>query len=336
MKELKRAQGDFLNGRANTTVSIITRLASTVLFPWALILFSSNTAAQSQSSYDSGRGISPVYEGWVLNDDGSHTLLFGYMNENWKQELNVLIGPENSFSPGPADRGQPTHFLPRRNRNVFGIEVGADFEGELVWTLINGEGVTQTAYGSLLKDYVLEAITIMSESGTVAGGFNNSDDVQSNVPPTVSLHGDDMRTVPVGQPLRLEVTIVDDGKPDYRTYRRYAPLDAEETPRQRLEKALRPPIRGTVDRVVGMTFSWLVYRGSGEVSFSPLQVKTWEDTRAFQNSPWSPFWAPPEMPEDGVVRTEIIFHEPGEYVMRGRADDGGLTGDVDLIVRVIE
>ena len=126
MKELKRAQGDFLNGRANTTFSIITRFASTVLFPWALILFSSNTAAQSQSSYDSGRGISPVYEGWVLNGDGSHTLLFGYMNENWKQELNVPIGSENSFSPGLADRGQPTHFLPRRNRNVFGIEVVGD------------------------------------------------------------------------------------------------------------------------------------------------------------------------------------------------------------------
>ena len=42
------------------------------------------------------------------------------------------------------------------------------------------------------------------------------------------------------------------------------------------------------------------------------------------------------MPEDGVVRTEIIFHEAGGYVLRGRADDGGLTGDVNLTVRVIE
>ena len=86
------------------------RIVSTALFLWALILFSGNAAAQSQSSYDSGRGISPAYEGWVLNDDGSYTLLFGYMNENWKQELNVPIGPENSFSPGPAERG---HALPR-------------------------------------------------------------------------------------------------------------------------------------------------------------------------------------------------------------------------------
>ena len=132
-----------MKSRANTTGSAITRFVSTALFLWALVLFTSNTAAQSQSSYESGRGISPAYEGWVLNEDGSYTLLFGYMNENWKQELNVPIGPVNSFSPGPADRGQPTHFLPRRNRNVFGIKVAADFEGELVLTLINGDGVTQ-------------------------------------------------------------------------------------------------------------------------------------------------------------------------------------------------
>ena len=85
-----------------------------------------------------------------------------------------------------------------------------------------------------------------------------------------------------------------------------------------------------------MTFSWFVYRGSGKVSFEPLQVKTWEDTRAFQNSPWAPFWEAPEISEDGMVQTEITFHEAGEYVIRGRADDGGLTGEADVTVHVIE
>ena len=310
-------------------------------FLYAVVLAGSlvgtTAVAQSQSSWDFGKGVSPAYEGWVANADGSYTLLFGYMNENWKEELNVPIGSENSFAPGSADRGQPTHFLPRRNRNVFGVKVAADFEGELVWTLISGEGVTQTAYGSLLKDYVLEPITIMSESGTVSGGFNNSDDVQSNVPPTLSLHGENLRTVTLGQPLRLEVLIEDDGKPNDRTYLRgLAAFGEDDSPRQRLEKALRPPIRGTVDRVVGMTFSWFVYRGTGAVNFDPLQAKTWEDTRAFQNSPWSPFWEPPEMSEDGRVQTEILFQQTGEYVLRGRADDGGLSSDVDVTVRVIE
>lgn len=312
------------------------RLVRPLLFLFSLML-AGNAAAQFQPSWDSGKGVSPAYEGWVANDDGSFTMLFGYMNENWHEELNVAIGSENSFSPGEADLGQPTHFLPRRNRNVFGVRVPADFEGELVWTLITGEGVTQAAYGSLLADYVLEPITIMSEAGTVSGGFSNREDVQTNEPPVVSLQGEETRTVRVGEPLRLNVTIADDDKPNDRTYARgLAAFSADDTPQQRLEKALLPPIRGTVDRVVGMTFSWLVYRGIGEVSFEPLQVKTWEDTRAFQNSPWSPFWEPPEMSEDGEVTAEITFHDPGDYVLRGRADDGGLVHEVELNVRVIE
>lgn len=93
----------------------------------------------------------------------------------------------------------------------------------------------------LLKDYVLEPITIMSESGTVAGGFNNAEDVQSNLPPAVSLQVENEHTVGVGQPLQLKVLIADDGKPNDRSYRSLAAFDADDTPRQRLEKALRPP-----------------------------------------------------------------------------------------------
>ncbi len=311
-------------------------LSSAGLLLSFLFLAWSNAAAQSQSSFESGLGVSPAYEGWVANPDGSFTMLFGYMNENWKEELDVPIGPDNAFSPGAADRGQPTHFQPRRNRNVFGIVVPADFEGELEWTLITREGVTQKAYGSLLKDYVLERITIMSESGTVAGGFNNSDDVQSNQPPVVMLQGDTTRTVRIGEPLELQVSIEDDGKPNYRAGFRMAAFDEDDTPRERLERAIRPPIRGTVDRVVGMTYSWTVYRGAGKVTFDSLQVKTWEDTRAFQNSPWSPYWEPPAMPEDGKVQTEVSFQEPGYYQLRGFADDGGLMGRIDVTVRVIE
>ena len=113
-------------------------------------------------------------------------------------------------------------------------------------------------------------------------------------------------------------------------------MDRNASPQQQLAKALTPPIRGTVDRVVGMYFSWFVFRGESDVSFDPLQVKTWEDTRAFQNSPWAPFWEPPAMSEDGIERAEVTFHSPGNYVLRGRADDGGLTSDVDVVVTVIE
>lgn len=298
-----------------------------------LLWFPLVSVAQFQPYYEYGKGVAPAYEGYQQNADGSYTMYFGYMNENWEEELSVPIGASNSFAPGPADRGQPTRFLPRRNRMVFGVEVPEDFgDRELVWTLITREGVTQKAYGSLRKDYVLEPITIQSESGTVSGGRENGPDVQNNVAPRVDLAGERIRRARVGQPLRLEVIVQDDGQPKTRRYR--LAFDEDDTPRQRLAKALRPPIRGTVNRVVGLYFGWHIYRGDGEASFSPAQAKTWEDTRAFQNSPWSPYWEPPEAPSDGRWVSEVIFHEPGEYVLRGRADDGGLTSDIEVMVQV--
>lgn len=299
-------------------------------------LWCSTVWAQYVPYYESGEGVAPAYEGYVINPDGSFTMLFGYMNENWEEELNVPIGAHNSFSPGPADRGQPTRFLPRRNRNVFGVSVPADFgDQELVWTLITREGVTQKAYGSLKRDYVLEPITIMSESGTVGGGSENGEDVQSNLPPRISVAGDLHRVVNVGEPLQLVATISDDDKPLPRNNQRGSPVFSEDdSPREKLEKALRPPVRGTVDRVVGLYFAWYVYRGEGQVEFEPLQAKTWEDTRAFQNSPWSPYWITPEPPQDNRWVTTVKFAQPGDYILRGRADDGGLTSDVEITVQV--
>ena len=45
-----------------------------------------------------GEIVSPAYEGWWQNEDGSFTLFFGYMNSNWEQEFNVPIGPLNYFT----------------------------------------------------------------------------------------------------------------------------------------------------------------------------------------------------------------------------------------------
>src|SRR5688572_1956559 len=100
-------------------------------------------------TYSKGQPVFPAYEGWEENPDASFSLLFGYMNDNWEQTLDVPIGPDNSFSPGPADQGQPTHLLPRRNRFVFKVRVPADFavDDEIVWTLrVNGQ--EHKAYGT--------------------------------------------------------------------------------------------------------------------------------------------------------------------------------------------
>ena len=94
-------------------------------------------AEAQRHTYTKGQPLYPAYEGWAQNEDGSIDMLFGYMNQNWEQLLDVPIGADNEFSPGLADQGQPTHFLPRRNRFVFKVRIPSDFEDddELVWTL---------------------------------------------------------------------------------------------------------------------------------------------------------------------------------------------------------
>jgi hypothetical protein len=68
-----------------------------------------------------------------------------------------------------------------------------------------------------------------------------------------------------------------------------------------------------------------VYRGNAAaVTFTPDQMKTWTDTRAYANSPWSPPWTIPLPPTDNKWQAQVVFHQPGTYVLRGIASDGSL------------
>ena len=79
--------------------------------------------ARSRSATTAARTSRPAYEGWEEDADGTKYFVFGYMNRNWEEEIDVPVGPANGFSPGHADLGQPTRFLPRRNRFIFRVAV---------------------------------------------------------------------------------------------------------------------------------------------------------------------------------------------------------------------
>ena len=44
-----------------------------------------------------GQGVSPVFEGYDTNPDGSFNMWFGYMNRNYEEEIDIPVGPENRF-----------------------------------------------------------------------------------------------------------------------------------------------------------------------------------------------------------------------------------------------
>ena len=80
-----------------------------------LALASAANSQLVQLRHWSGQSVSPAYEGYDANPDGSFNMWFGYMNRNYEEEPDIPVGPNNSFEPGPADRGQPTHFAVRRH-----------------------------------------------------------------------------------------------------------------------------------------------------------------------------------------------------------------------------
>jgi hypothetical protein len=310
--------------RIGTTCSVALATVLSVAMLWS--------AAAPAQTYRKGQHIEVAYEGWEQNDDGTYSFLFGYHNENWEEELDVPVGENNFFSPGEADRGQPTHFLPRRNRFTFKVQVPADWgDKELTWT-VTANGVTRTAYATLARDYVIDNVVIASETGSLGAGTSTPES-RANTPPQVTVIGDTIRNVRVGEPLVLQARVDDDGLPTPGSASRPERLE-NRTATSEMRRFLDAPSRVTVGKTNGLFMSWNVYRGEGKVEFSPQQVKPWEDTRASANSPWGAYWTPPPIPEDGIYEVTVTFEEPGQYILWGRADDGGLYHDQYVTVNV--
>jgi len=209
------------------------------------------------AAHESGQGVTAAYEGWFKNADGTFSLLVGYFNRNTKETLDVPIGPDNRIDPGGPDRGQPTHFLTRRQWGVFTIAVPADFgDRKLTWTL-----------------------TAHSKTTTIPMGLNPlyeispyKDPAQGNTPPVLkfSPQGRAFQGPPrdtaatfstvVSQPLVLTLWATDDAivDPDRR---------AGETP---------------------VTIAWSQFRGPGPVTFDNAKPKVGKtDGRAVATATFS-------------------------------------------------
>jgi hypothetical protein len=157
-------------------------MKSTAAFFFALLMTVSIGAQSALQLVNlrhwSGQAIAPVYEGFDVNPDGSYNMWFGYMNRNYEEEIDLPVGADNTFEPG-GDRGQPTHFVPRRHKDVFSVRVPKDFgDKTLVWKL-NVHGQPQQVVATLKPVWQIDRLR------TTRGG--NSENVSSNLPPDVNV-----------------------------------------------------------------------------------------------------------------------------------------------------
>jgi hypothetical protein len=242
-----------------------------------------------------GQDVSPTFDGWERNPDGTFTFHFGYYNRNTEEEFDVPVGPDNGFDVGGPDRGQPTHFYPSRRWWVVKVTVPADWpkDRRLVWTL-KTNGMTNQAKGWLQPEWEVDQKLIAKnaarDGSLMTNGTNTLDMDATNAPPAITVTG--VRPVRVGETLSLSATAADDGKP--------API---------------PDPEGKIQQ--GVRLRWIVVRGAGRVRFEPDIMPN-----RVHGKP-------------AVLQTSVTFSQAGAYRLRAIASDGMAfsTHDVDVTVQ---
>lgn len=191
-----------------------------------------------------GLTVTPAYEGWYPNPDGSYTLYFGYYNRNTEEVVNIPVGPNNNVEgvPGGQNQGQPTKFLPGRHWGVFGVRVPSDFgRKEAVWTL-KIHGKTFAIPGGLNPLWKTDAVTgdaMKNFPPKVRFGQNGKEFMGPGADGVV----DGPLRTSVGSPVDITVYAQDDGVGESMMGRG----DGETPP---------------------LDLTWLKQQGPGEVSFS--------------------------------------------------------------------
>ena len=241
-----------------------------------------------------GLAVSPFFEGWYRNSNGTYTVSFGYFNRNREEELYIPVGPDNFVEPAEFDGAQPTFFLPRRQVGVFTVTMPGDLAengGRVVWT-ITANGMThsvpgrigvsayQLSHGAMAMGSMPPMLKLRADGPELWGPMSTSGDPGSN--PVALQRGGPIGSVGnplpmtafVGTPLALTVWADDRFDPEARGI-------------------------GSDRERVNPGVTWYTHQGPSPVEFGEE----------------------PEPDEDGAATTTATFSEPGTYVLRVRVDN---------------
>jgi hypothetical protein len=158
-----------------------------------------------------GQSVTPAFEGWYRNADGSFSISFGYLNRNSEEAVSVPIGPANRVEPGTPNQGQPTEFQPGRHWGVFAVKVPPDFGSkEVTWT-IEFRGATYAIPGNLRANWQIDALDGEAGSGNTPPALKfDANGPEGRGPLGIT---SDPVSASAGAPVTLMVWSRDDGKP---------------------------------------------------------------------------------------------------------------------------
>ena len=244
-----------------------------------------------------GSSVSPAFEGWYFEKDGSQRVLVGYFNRNTKQEFDIPVGPNNRIDGIERTRSGAADAFPARptvgpvlDQAAEGLrleEGGVDdrrqwlhqhhhppHPGRLRRRAVRGRG--EQEHAPVLK-FKPDGRTFTGAPNTIAEKF----------------------TATVGTPLALTVWATDAG-PKINI--------PEERGRGRGRGAAgRSPVPAEFQPPPPLALTWSVFRAAGEVKFDK---------------------AKPDIDKEagGKATVNATFSAPGEYLLRVEANDSTGVG----------
>jgi hypothetical protein len=239
-----------------------------------------------------GLRVAPFFDGWYQNPDGTITLSFGYSNLNQEQVIEIPLGPDNVITPKEYDGRQPTSFPPV-------IAEAASGGGGAGPRRERERGVFTVTVPSAATADVVWTLTYQGQTFSVPGRAKTGayqlrwPMAMGSIPPLLRFRPDGPAgRGPTGieaEPLRTSI-----GRP-------------LSLPVWVADDSMREPEPITVATKgaakVAMTVTWRKHSGPGAVVFTPPKQQIAELT--------------------GTATSAATFAQPGEYVVRVRADNFG-------------
>ena len=245
--------------------------------------------AQFQTSGDL---VAPFFDGWIAHEDGSVTMIFGFMNRNMGEIVDVPLGPNNYIQPTQFDGVQPTHFpiydrgglTGIRERGAFAVTVPANMAGtEIVWTL------THAGHSYSIPGRALSTAYEMSLADRALGSLHPAIRFNRNGPEStdrVGIMGPQL-TASVGTPVTLSAFVQDRGMRN----------------------------QYDVDNLYQVGTEWILHQGPAMPNLENASMTGRQREEAAGEGAMisSDDWT--------EATTQATFSVPGDYVIRLRADN---------------
>jgi hypothetical protein len=238
--------------------------------------------------------VAPFFDGWYENPDGTIALSFGYSNLNRNEVVEIPLGPDNFIQPKEYDGRQPTSFppvVPTPGGDGSGATGGDRRQRD--------RGVFTVTVPAGFRGDVVWTLRYQGQTFSVPGRARVGayrlqwPMAMGSVPPL-------LRFSPTGSTGRGPVGI----SADPQRVAAGAPLSLEVWTDDDSVREKEPvPIKERAGAKAAITVSWYKHSGPGAVAFTPPSA--------------------PIAELQGTATTSAVFKQPGEYVIRVRADNFG-------------